>query len=267
MFGGVWSAFAELPSLQGDNRWLGYFVGVENRDSQLTIAAKTGQIALRAMGRNGKPAAQKVFVAFDCQILETLPNGDVKACKLIPESLSSDQEATLGPKNLIIRGKVKGDASFELSLNEDRGKFLIGGRVVDAGSITNPLRFAIQVRVQNAYPYEKTGSDKKQLEAFEKKIKGDKMQLTLADGKRLRPSTSDPTAAVEDGLQDAMVTEAQVEFSSWLDKRLQITAMGGSTLRMEVIAGKPLWEGFSWVWSADSKKDPQSKATLQIEMK
>jgi hypothetical protein len=99
------------------------------------------------------------------------------------------------------------------------------------------------------------------------KMKRDRILVTLADGKRLRPSTSEVGAAGAVGLDGALATAVQVEFSSWLDNRLQLEATGGSTMRMEVSGGNPLWKGFSLVWSADPKKDPQSKATLEIEMK
>ncbi len=267
LLGGQLSAAAELPTLQGENRWLGYFVGFENRRCSLAISSKKGEIALRPIGRNGKASARKVFVAFDCQILETLPDGTMKAHKLIPASLESDQEATHEPKGVTIRGKVQGDASFEFTVNEERGKFSFGGRVVDAGTITNPVRFAIRAKIHNVYPQEKKDPDKQRHKAFETKTKGDRVQLMMADGKRLRPSTSEAMDAGAAGLDGAPITAAQVEFSSWLENRLQLAATAGSTMRMEVSAGNPLWKGFSLVWSADPKIDSQAKATLEIEMR
>ncbi len=265
--GGVWPAGAELPSLQDENRWLGYFVGFENRKCSLAISAKKGEIALRPIGRNGKATGRKVFVGFECLILETLPDGTVKALKPIPASLESDQEATHEPKGVTIRGKVKGDAKFELTLNEERGKFTFGGRVVDAGSITHPIRFAIQAKIQNAYPQDKKDPDKQRHKAFEAKTKDDRVQLVLADGNRLRPSTSELIAQEVAGLNGALVTAAQVEFSSWQENRLQLAATGGSTMRMEVSGGNPLWKGFSLIWSTDPKIDSQPKAMLEIEMR
>ncbi len=264
---GLGSAAAELPSLMGENRWLGYFVGFENRRCSLSISAKKGQIELRPIGKNGKTSARKVFVAFDLQVLETMPDGTMKSLKLIPASLESDQKETHDPKGITVRGKVKGDASFEFTLNEERGKFTFGGRVVDAGSITNPVRFSIRVKIQNAYPQEKKDSDKQRHKAFESKIKGDRVQLVQADGKRLRPDTSELIKAGPDGLNGAFVTAAQVEFSSWLDNRLQLVATGGSTMQLEVSEVNPLWKGFSLVWSTDPKKDTQSKQMLEIEMR
>jgi hypothetical protein len=265
--GGMVPAAAELPSLMGENRWLGYFVGYENRRCSLAIAANKGQIVLRPIGKNGKAPAQRVFVAFDCQILESMPDGSTKEHRLIPASLESGQEATQEPKNLTIRGKVKGGAGFEFTLHEDSGKFSLGGRVLDAGSITNPLRFSVRAKIQNGYPSQKMDPDKQRQKVIEDKMKRDRILVTLADGKRLRPSTSEVGAAGAVGLDGALATAVQVEFSSWLDNRLQLEATGGSTMRMEVSGGNPLWKGFSLVWSADPKKDPQSKATLEIEMK
>ncbi|RPJ34997.1 MAG: hypothetical protein EHM17_04515 [Verrucomicrobiaceae bacterium] len=41
------------------------------------------------------------------------------------------------------RAKVKGGATFEVMVEQNRGNILIGGRVVDPGPLTGKLRFVL----------------------------------------------------------------------------------------------------------------------------
>lgn len=255
---------AELPTLDGETHWLGYFVGYENRRCSLELSTKSGQLVLRPVGKSGKTAAKLVHVTLDCVILETLPDGSTAVHQLIPETLESDQEATQEPENLTIRGKVKGDASFEFILNEDHGKFSLGGRVMDPGSMTQPLRFAVHVEIKNPYPYEPKTPDKQRQKTFAEKIKRDRITLMQVDGKRLRPSVAD---AVEAGVNGTLISEAQLEFNSWLENRLKLEAMGESSLCVEAVEGQLCWKGLSFLWTKDAAADPEGPARLEFEMR
>ncbi|MES2474175.1 MAG: hypothetical protein V4640_00245 [Verrucomicrobiota bacterium] len=258
--------FAELPTLQGENRWLGYHVAFENKKCSLGMTTK-GAMVLRPLGKGGKSLASKLFVGIDCLLIETMPDGKEVMLKQIVSSMESEGGATRDPQDLIFRGKVKGGATFELNLDEDRGKIFLGGRVVDTGSSKNPLRFAIRLTLPNAYPSEKKGFDKEHQRAFEKKTEDDHLLLDGLNGKRGKLATTDPIDAASIDVNVREIRSAQLEFSSWKERKLKAVATESSALTLELADGMPLWKGFSLVWSATPTQDPQGKARLEIEMR
>ena len=257
---------AELPIME-DKDWLGYFIGVKTNDFRFGVApdAKT---TIKVTNKKGDTLSSKLTINLVFQIKQTQPDGKVVALKALPETIESPDTPTTKPKKTVIRGKVKGDAQFEVTIDEARGGILLGGRLLDPGTLPkDSLRFSIEVRIPNPYEDIKTGPDKKAIKAFEEKIKDDRVQLTYTDKKRSKLSTTESVDAGSKEINGAGITAAEVEFSPYLGKKFEFTASPNSMLTLSSKQPGPLQDGFIMNWEADATKDPQGAARLSIVIK
>lgn len=259
---GMLPALAELPMLK-DKEQLGYFVIVKNRVFQFDIS-QAGKISFKLLGKKGE-AIQKQVVAVDFLVEETLPDGKVVRRQVKTETLESAQPATTRPQDIVIRGKVTGDASFEMFASEGQGGIALGGRLVDPGTSKNPMRFAISLKFPNVYVDAKKDGDKKEVKEFEEKIKKDKVQLVWTDKERVKLSGNDRVDAGSKEVNGPGIASAQIEFFGMQERRFDITATENSMMTLSSASPGPLNQGFSLTWSADAAKDPQHKARLVIK--
>ena len=256
---------AELPTMK-EKEWLGYFQGFKDKHYQFGLAAD-GKGSIRMIGKKGELIGQKLTIDVTFVVEETQPGGKIVARTVIPEALESGNTASDRPKDVVIRGKVTGDAAFEIKLNEDRGMISIGGRLLDMGKVKNPLRFAVRLRIPNAYPDETPDGDKKKQKAFEEKTEGDRVQLTMSDGKRIKPSTSKEIDAGSEEFNGAGITEAEFGFGSYQNNKVEVVASGNSVLKMSNSKTGPLNGGFLLTWTAAPAKDPKTEARLHLVVK
>ena len=263
---GISPVSAELPGLS-EKEWLGYFVGYENKKIQFGITSQ-GKAAIKILGKGGEPLNQRLAIGVDFLVEEVMPDGKISAKKIKPETLESAQPATNKPEKMSIRGKVTGDASFEVFINEDRGVISLGGRLSERGTLTkNPLRFSIQLKFPDAYPSGKTAGDKDKEKALKDKMKNDRLQLTWSDGKRVKQPTDKGVDAGSKEINGPGIAAMQVEFSSYDEKKLELTVSENSSMRLSNIQSAPLFEGFMLTWMVDPAKDPEGKARLNFEVK
>lgn len=258
-------AMAELPVLK-DDKWIGFFQGFETRSMRFGVAGD-GKIIFKLIGKKSDPLGQKLMVDVGIRVEETMPDGKVVAKALIPGSLESAQLASDRPKNVVIRGKVTGDAEFELTVNEERGAIQLGGRMLGAGTLKNPLRFALQVRIPNAYPDEQSAGDRKKEKAFEDRTKGDRVQFTLLDGKRIKSSRAEVVDSGAAQFKGAEIAKAQIQFDSYQGKEIEVEATGNSSFQLDNPRTGPLRDGFTLTWASDPAKDPEAKARLVLGAK
>lgn len=263
---GILPVSAELPGLS-EKEWLGHFVGFGNKRFQFGVTTQ-GKAAIRVTGKKGEPLNQRLAIAVDLLVEEILPDGKITVKQIMPETLESAQAATDKPKNIVFHGKVKGDASFEVFINEDGGAISLGGRLLDPGTLKkNPLRFSIRLKFPHAYPNEKANGDKKKAKAFEDKIKNDRLQLTWTDGKHVKQSTAGKVEAGAKEINGPGIAAAQIEFRSYEDKQFELVASAPSSMALSNARTGPLHEGFFLTWTSDPAKDPEGKARITIAVK
>ncbi len=197
-----------------------------------------------------------------------MPDGTTKVKQIKPETLESAQPATTKPEKMVIRGKVTGDAGFEVFVNEDRGVISLGGRLLDRGTLTkNPVRFSLRLKFPDAYPSGKAAGDKDKEKALKDKMRNDRLQLTWSDGKRVKPPTDKDVDAGSKEINGPGIVAIQVEFSTYDEKRLEFTASENSLLTLLGGPAAPLHEGFTVTWMMDPVKDPEGNARLSFEVK
>jgi hypothetical protein len=182
--------------------------------------------------------------------------------------LTSEQPASIGFNDITYRGKVTGDASFEVTINNDRGKISLGGKLLDPGTLKNPLRFAIIVNFPNGYPDNSEKAEgKKEEKAFADKTKNDRLQLKWTDGKGVKPSLTEATDASSKEINGPGISALSLELSSFQGKKLEFFASDGSSFTLSNASGKSLHDGFKATWLVDPAKDPEGKARLSFEVK
>jgi hypothetical protein len=263
---GVSPVSAELPGLE-ENEWLGYFVGFKNKKFQFAITSQ-GKAAIKVIGKKGEPLNQKLTIPVEFLVEEIRPDGKISEKNLKPETLESAQPATNKPQQIVIHGKVTGEASFEISINEDRGVISLGGRLLDPGTLTkNPVRFSIRLKFPDAYPYQKATGDKKEEKELKEKTKNDRLQLSWTDGTRVKLPTDKPVDAGSKEINGPGIAAMQVEFSSYDEKKFEFTASKSSSMTLSSAQSAPLYEGFTLTWMADPAKDPEGKERLSFEVK
>ena len=263
---GVFPLSAELPTL-GEKKWLGHFIGFENKKFSYGFTVQ-GKSFFKVVGAKDQPLSAKLAVQVDFVVQEILPSGKTYERLILPQSLQSSQPAGNHPKNVIIRGKVKGDASFEISVDEDRGVISLGGHLIDKGTlVNNPVRFLIRVKFPNAYPYTKRDGDKERKEAFKEKIKNDRLWLTWTDGKRVKPATDKVLDVCSKDINGPGISGLQIEFGPYDGKKIECVASANSVIALSSRQAGPLHDGFVVNWVMDSTKDPAGQARLNISVR
>lgn len=257
-------ASAQLPSLN-DAPWLGYFIGFENKRYKLGISS-VGKTILTPMNDRGTPVGHQLAINIEMGILETLPDGKTVLRQIKPETLESSDPATEDLEKAVIRGKVTGDASFETIIEQDRGVISIGGRVLEPGTLKNPLTFAIRFKMPSAYPYDKV-ADKNDEKAFQKKIEDDRLDIKWTDGKRTKQTFEKEVDASSKEINGPGIAAAQMEISSYKGKRIILAASENSSLTLWNSKPAPLHTGFTFTWQPDPAKDKEAKSRFTIEVK
>ena len=167
----------------------------------------------------------------------------------------------------MIRGKVTGDASFEITLEQNRGLITLGGRLLDSGNLKkNPLRFSLRVSFPAAYPNENQ-DDKNAARAFQKKIEDDHLDLTWTDGKRQKLSfAKKPDASAKEPGGPA-IAALEVASSAYQGNHFLLTTSPNATLTLSNTSAAPLHKGFAILWRPDPAKDPEGNARLSFVVK
>jgi hypothetical protein len=148
-----------------------YFAGYKMKGADVGFDTD-GKIDIIPIGKNRERMTTNYFIPLKYEIRVTVQKIDV-------DSLSSDSKPTAKPDKILVKGKTEaGEATFELYYEVSRGNVLVGGRIVEKGSLVNPK---IAVTIVMPKVYEKAPDDEK---AFKKRIADDFLQVKLLDGKR-----------------------------------------------------------------------------------
>lgn len=260
------NSLAELPMIQ-EKEWLGYFIGIEEKSFKFGITP-SGESWVDILSKKGEPISRKLKVMVDFQVEQVMPDGKFSNCAILPESLESTQLPGVDHKQTVIRGKVKGDASFEITVEKGRGGVLMGGRILEPGTLTaNPLRFSIIVKIPNVYEDREQGGDKKEMKKREEELKDDRVQLTTAAQKKVKLSAVEPVDAGSPEINGAGIKGVEITLSPYQGKSIELAASPNSSMTLSNKAKGPLHGGFWVTWTADSAKDPNGAARMNIAIR
>ncbi len=190
-------------------------------------------------------------------IEEVLPDGQTRMKEIRKTTLESADPATDKLERAVITGKVTGNVAFETTIEQQRGIISIGGRVTDPGTLTkNPIRFTVRVNLTNVYSgVDKEG--KKKLKAFEKKVKGDRVDFKWTDGDRYRSSMDETVDVTSKEVNGPGISLAEIKMSCYGGRKLVFGASGYSSITLSNDKPAPLYDGFTLRWLPDDPpEDP-----------
>lgn len=259
-------ASARLPSLYGDG-WVGCYAVHEANGYDFMMGC-TGELLLIPKNRSKDHVAIINQIKIDCGIEELLPDGSTVLKKTRVSSLSADKEATRNIDKIVIRGTTTGDAVFELYVEQSRGIVSLGGRVVDAGKLTeHPLRFTVRASIPNVYRdvelYEKS-----ELREFAKLSRRDYMEVRRIDHSKVVLSNDDAEQMDGDALTGSGIEQIEMRLSYYEGRRFYFTASRESGIAVSSPRNPGAWyHGMTLHWCADSKKDPEGRGRLNFWIK
>ena len=239
--------------------WLGYFAGYDRRDFCVGVGAN-GRIELQVKKDGGGVLGVGRVIYIEAEIREQ--DGDRKVeKKLKPESLTSTDKATEQPQKTSFRGKVTGDAEFEMTLEFDDDDVYISGRLLDPGTLKNP-DFQIRVKYGDVYRYVTP-------EKLKDETERDSIETLNVDKKKNKIKVFEKVDLASEEINGKGLTFVEVQLKGLNSRKFLHEVQGASTLRLENnggIAEAPL-QGFSVIWQADAEKNKDGKARLHMEVK
>ena len=256
---GIAPLMAELPSLE-EKPWYGYYAGTVGKRAAIGLDTDGGAVIIPV--KNREFMTTQFYIPLNYLIEEVLPNGKTVVKKIDFDSLESATPATVKPDRILFKGKTEGDVTFEGYFEVSRGVVMVGGRILEKGTVTNPLKFSIQAVFPQSYK-----NAKKEEKEWKKKIEDDKLEVRLADGKKGKVTgadTFDPTVPEFAG----PISQVEMEIAEFGDGKFTFTAAPNSKIAIKHSKiGGPFYEGITLTWEADPATDPQGKARLAIELK
>jgi hypothetical protein len=221
----VQPAAAQLPGIS-HQPWLGYFAVSESRQCRLGITSQ-GQIKLQLEPSTGAPGIGLSSMNIVASIEEVTPDGKTTVRKLNVSSLESEDSPTDKLEKTVIRGKVTGNAVFELTIEQVRGNFIISNRLLDSGAVTkNTIRPIVALHVPVIYQYSKGELSK----PLQKQRAKDSLHLRWTDGNRKRFALVDEVDASSGEFNGPGIASAQIEAGGLIrDRKLILEVTDGES--------------------------------------
>lgn len=258
-------ADAELPTLP-DKPWGDYFAVQTSRKWDFVMDS-WGLGKLITTGDSGKAAGQNLHIPVTFVIEEILAGGKTVTKTVDHASLETADKPVWKQGKATFRGKVVGGASFEAHVEFNKGEVLLGGRILDPGTLTrNPLRFGVRAVFPSAYRSAKK-SDKDAAKKFAKRLKDDRYTLVRTDGKRATFEGGDKVGPEAVDVNGPGVAEFRAEIDAYQGRKFQFKAPVGSGMLLWNRQDQELHEGFSVTWYPDPAKDPDGKTSLSIDVR
>lgn len=256
---------AELPTMN-EAPFIAQYAGFENKRVRIIVSHK-GVVFVRPIGEKNKPVNERIEVQIELGLEEVMTNGQGTLRPLDVASLTAKQPVSAKFEKIELSGKVAGGATFEATIEQQRGVLTFSGRVVDRGTlIKNPVRFTVLATFPKPYPSEKLSTEKEQ-KALAEKTEDDRLDLRWTDGTRKKFSFDKPVDLKTKEVNGPGVADVEVDVSAYKGNKFRIAAGSNAAMTLWNEKEAPLLGGFQVRWAADAAKDPQNKARLTFEVK
>ena len=249
----------ELPQL-AEKPWLGQYAGYEKRSIRLIVNRK-GEMLL--MPPNEKKGFVSEFSAIKMVPLieEVSPDGRAVAKTAIADGWEAVTPAAVNPEKVSFKGTVEKGAKFEVSLEIAGDEIRGGGRVVEKGEYTKPLRFAMRIQFPNLYAKEKDA------EKLAQKMEKDRVDLLRVDGKKLKLDLLTPLNAEADEYSGSGISQARLEMAAYKAVKFDLNAGAAGFFELWNKGEGALYEGFNLGWKHDEEKDPEGKGRFSLKLR
>ncbi|MEY3898139.1 MAG: hypothetical protein RLZZ214_3660 [Verrucomicrobiota bacterium] len=270
---------AELPMLH-DKQWMGYYAVHASKSYHFKIPAADGKVVLAPISANDERISGSLDVVIGFGIIETLPDGKTTLRPIRVDTLESNDPATDKLSKSTLRAKTAADASLEITIEQARGVVFVGTRVLDPGTLKNPLRgfvtavFPVTMpgaeavkQQENLDERDAKRAAKKAAKEAEEKLKENVVDLKWTDGKRKRLTFAEVVDAGSQEFNGPGIAAAEIISAPYKGRRIFLTAAANSAMKLSNIKPASLSEGYSIQWSPDPAKDKDGKARLALEVK
>ena len=249
----------ELPQLT-EKPWLGQYAGYEKRSIRLLVNAK-GELLL--MPPNEKKGFASEFNAIKMVPLieEISPDGRFFGKTAISDGWEAVTPAAVNPEQVSFKGTVEKGAKFEVNLEIAGDEIRGGGRVIEKGEYTRPLRFVMRIQFPNLY-YKERDTEK-----LAEKMKKDRIDLLRMDGKKLKLDPMTPLNAETEEYSGPGISQARLELAAYKAVKIDLNAGTAGSFELWNRGEGALYEGFTLGWKHDEEKDPQGKARFSLKLR
>jgi hypothetical protein len=249
----------ELPQIR-EQPWLGKYFGYEHRSFQFSIGT-SGEGGLLPMGEKGKPMGHSNTIRIQPMIEETLPDGRKVGRLGTKDGWEPVTKPGADEEKVVYRGTVAGGARFEVTFEFDGAEIRGGGKVLEKGTLTNPLAFVLRVNFPDVYYFEKDAAKKKE------KAEKDRVDVLRVDGKKLKLDLVTPLDAESEKFSGPGVAQARVDLEGYKGKRFDLEAGSNASFQFWNKGEDELVKGFAFGWSANAAKDPDGKGRFILKVR
>lgn len=193
---------------------------------------------------------------------EVQPGGKVTARKVRVDSLATDDEPGSEGAAVKFTGQTTGEAKFEVTMSATKNEIALGIRLLEPGTLKNPQP-VIRVNLPNVY--QSVSAAKKDERTFERRIKGDRLQVVALDGEKSKIPTGEPLDASKLETSKGGLKEVDVELDGFRGRELRFSGEGKGKIMLWNSSTQPLNKGFGVNWLPDS--DAAEDALLRIRVK
>lgn len=244
----TFTAAADLPQMSDKTRWLGYFVGWEERYFDYGYGAD-GSAKMHVVTK-GEPMSHADFKV-KINLQEEI-KGKWVTRKLIENGLETKDEASLDPKKPVTHTMtVTGDTKVEIIQTLSKGRAIIKPKILEKRT-ENPVRVTVTFGVPNFFRHSEFEDDKE----MKKFMRSDYVTMKRADnGKKVKVKLYEKDIDLAD---EKMIPKGASEFEFAVKK------MGGKAFNLqqggddvgvfEVQQHDPFHEGFKVTWVPDQAK-------------
>lgn len=253
-------ASAELPVMSDDTRWLGYFVGWEQKDYDWGFG-DDGVVKIHHLIK-GKPGSHKDFVV--SFIVREQIKGKWVSRRILDEGglESNDQPGLDSKKPVTVTMTVTGGTKIELVQALSRGRMLVKPTLIEK-TTENPIQFVVKARIPDLFRHMKEDLTEKEI----KKL----MRSDYIEGKRKKDGKKVKVKLYEKeiDLSDEKHFEEGATFVEYSSKKIEgksFTMQQGSddVGHFKVSTGSNLYSKVEFEWIADMEKLGEKDSYVSI---
>lgn len=202
---------AELPGFS-EVPWLGCFSGYEHRNFHFGVKVD-GQCTLYLLQKNKEERAHNKQFNIAAHILHVSGDGTAKVLPFKKESgFNTELEAGLDHKEVKFSAETAGDARAEVTIEYNRDKILLDGRVLDPGKLQGgDIYFEFKVSIPDLYARQLSDLDEREIG---KMLRRDKIKFVRAeDKKRVNLKSYKDVNLADEDMASGGVTEIELRLA------------------------------------------------------